>query len=186
MAEVVKNQREQAMRIAVLISITLVTFNAGFFYLSKLWFEDSKLAYQLGSVRVAFGVMTAIIAAASFTAALAPRQIGHGLAMVLGLGSIVAGFAALAHGMPGVMGVTLLVVGGLMPVLAWFSLRHSRGAWAFLIALLAVFGAVTLFGAPKVRGILGIGLWSALIVPGLLAVGTIALSMLRDQYRERV
>ena len=185
MPEVVTTPRAQATRIAVLIGITLLAFNAMFYFLSQMWFEGSKSAGDLGTARFAFGVMTAIIAAASFTAALAPRQIGHGLAAVLGLTSIVAGFAALAHGMPGVMGVTLLVAGALMPILAWYSLHLSRGAWSFLIAVFAVFGTVTFFGAPKVRGLLGIGLWTALIVPGLLVVGTIALAMLREDYRER-
>jgi hypothetical protein len=47
-----------------------------------------------------------------------------------------------------------------------------------------VFGTVDFFGAPKVRGLLGIGLWTALIVPGLQIISVIALTMLRGEYRE--
>jgi hypothetical protein len=87
--------------------------------------------------------------------------------------------------MPAVLPAALLVLGVLYPVLVWRSLEHSRGAWAFLISMCGVLAIVLLFGAPKVRGVLDIGLWTALIMPGLLAVATVGLAMLRVDYRER-
>lgn len=172
------------MQIAALIAGTLVTFNTGFYFLSALYLADSSDAV-INGIRGAFLVMTALVAVASFIAALAPRALGHGLACLLGVASIVAGCGAIAHDMPPVMGATLLIVGVLMPVLAWRSLLHSRAAWSFLIALTAVFGGVDFFGAPKVRALLGIGLWTALIVPGLQIVTVVALVMLKDEYRDR-
>jgi hypothetical protein len=83
------------------------------------------------------------------------------------------------------MGATLLIVGALMPMLVWRSLQHSRGAWALLIALTTALATVDFFGAPKVRGLLGIGPWTALIMPGLQIVTVIALTMLRREYREQ-
>jgi hypothetical protein len=44
---------------------------------------------------------------------------------------------------------------------------------------------VTFFGAPKIRHVLDIGLWHALIIPALMIVATIALGMVRDEYRGR-
>jgi hypothetical protein len=42
-----------------------------------------------------------------------------------------------------------------------------------------------LFGAPKVRAQVGIGLWIALIFPGMCVVATTTLASLRDDYRRR-
>jgi hypothetical protein len=184
MAEVVRTTRSQAMKLAVVIAGGLGSANTAFWFLSALYFGPNVSERGLDTARIAFLVLTLVIAVASFIAALAPRLLGHGIAFGLGAASLVAGVEAIHHDMPAVMGGTLLVVGGLMPVLAYKSLHHSRAAWAFLIALVAVFGGVDFFGAPKVRGLLGIGLWTALIVPGLQIVCVIALTMLRGEYRE--
>jgi hypothetical protein len=184
MADVVPTTRKQAMRMAVALSSTLLMVNVGFFILSGLWFDDHKDA-DLGLIRVAFGALTFLVCAASFGAALAPRLIGHLLGFVTGITAFVAGIAALSQGLPGVMGVTLLILGAIAPVLAFYSLQHSRAAWSMLISILAVFTLVTFFGAPKVRGVLHVGMWTALIAPALMLVAVIALSMLRGEYRER-
>jgi hypothetical protein len=181
---VVPTTQKQAMRMAIGLSTTLLIANAAFFFLSGLWFDDHKDA-DLTLIRLAFGALTFLVCAASFGAALAPRAIGHLIGLITGLTAFVGGIAALAQGMPYVMGVTLLVLGVVAPVLAYYSFQRSRAAWAVLIAILAVFTLVTFFGAPKVRGVLHIGLWSALIAPGLMLVAVIALSMVRAEYRER-
>ena len=180
----VRTTRRQAMQIAGLIGGALVTFNTGFYFLSGLYFGDSS-DVAVNGIRGAFAILTGTIGVASFLAALAPRLLGHGISAVLGVLAMVAGIEALAHELPGVMGITLLGVGALMPTLAWLSLHHSRSAWAFLISTAAVLGLVLFFGAPKVRGLLGVGLWTALIVPGLLTVSVIALAMLKAEYAER-
>jgi predicted permease len=92
---------------------------------------------------------------------------------------------ALSKGLPPVMGTTMLVVGLVVPVLTWRSWNHSRPAWAFLIALVAVFGTVDFFGAPKIRALLHVGLWHAMILPGLQIVCVMALAMVRGEYRDR-
>jgi hypothetical protein len=174
------------MQIAMLIGGAVVVLNVAFFFLSDLYYDrPNPIATPIMRARATFAALTAILAAASFTASLAPRLIGHSLAAVLGAASIVAGIGAFSQGMPMVLGATLLIVGVLMPTLAYFSLHHSRAAWAFLIALVAVFGGVDFFGAPKVRGLLGVGLWTALILPGLQFVAVVSLTMLRGEYREK-
>jgi len=110
---------------------------------------------------------------------------GHLIPMLLGATHLVAGVAAFWHGAPGVLGMTLLVSGVLMPVLVVFSSQGSRPAWAFLIAICGVFAVVEFFGAPKVRGALDVSLWITMILPGLNAVAVAALASLRGEYVER-
>jgi uncharacterized membrane protein YhdT len=83
-----------------------------------------------------------------------------------------------------VLPATLLIAAGLFALLIRYSLQRSRAAWASLASLCVVFGVVMLFGAPKIRGMVGVGMWIALIVPGLLGVATAALTMIRRDYRE--
>lgn len=185
MADVAPTTFKQRMQMAGVIAGAAITFNTMFWVGSHFYFKDRPLeAPDAGSVRFAFLLMSAIVAAMAYGAALAPRLIGHGLALVMAVASFVGGIAALSKGMPPVMGVTMLVLGGLLPALTWKSLHHSRAAWSFLIAVVAVFAAVCFFGAPKIRHILGIGLWHAMILPGLQIVCVIALSMLRGEYRD--
>jgi hypothetical protein len=114
-----------------------------------------------------------------------PRVTGHLIPTLLGVGHLIAAVAVFIHGAPSVLPMTLFVSGVLMPVLAGYSLRGSRAAWAFLVALCGVFAVVELFGAPKLRGALDIGLWITMILPGLNAVATAALASLRGDYVER-
>ncbi|GEM_PF-6986889 len=114
-----------------------------------------------------------------------PRLLGHALTVIVGVCSFGAGIAALAAGLTGVLGVTLLIIGGLLPVLAHFSWRYSRAAWSVMISTLVVFGAVTFFGAPKIRGILHVPLLVAMIIPAVLITGVIALAMIRGDYHDR-
>ncbi len=185
MTEVASTPFKQRMQMAGVIAGAAITFNVLFSVASHFYFKDKPLeAADVGSVRFAFALMSIIVAGAAYCAALAPRLIGHGIAFVMGAASLVGGFAALSKGLPPVMGTTMLVIGGLIPALAIKSLQHSRSAWSFLIAIIAVFAAVCFFGAPKIRHLLGIGLWHAMIFPGLQIVAVIALSMLRGEYKD--
>lgn len=179
----VQTTRKQAMQIAGTITATLLLFNAAFYFVSNLWFEDHPDA-DLAKIRFAFLVLTVIVAAASYGAAVAPRLIGHLLALGIGVGAFVGGIGALSAGLPGVMGVTLLIVGVVMPAVAHFSFRRSRPAWSMLLSMLAVLATVTFFGAPKIRVVLHIGLWTALILPGLMIIAVIALAMVRGEYHQ--
>lgn len=109
--------------------------------------------------------------------------VGHGLAIAIGLANLSGGIAAFASGQPAVLALTLLIAGLLIPVLVLQSLAHSRPAWAFLIALVAVFGGTTLFGAPKISHLLGIGLGYALLIPAVKTACVISLAMVRDEYQ---
>ncbi len=110
------------------------------------------------------------------------RLFGHALTVVVGVCSLVAGVAAIRADLPGVLGATLLILGGLLPVLAHFSWRYSRAAWSVMISTLVVFGAVTFFGLPKIAGVLHVHMVVALVIPIVLIAGVLALANVRGEY----
>ena len=185
------------MRVAILCGVALVAVNAFFYFLSDSYFGShhqivggatvaSFSPEQVRHIRVVFGGITAVIALVSFVAGLRPREVGHLLPTVLGLCNLVGGIAAAFSNLPGVLGATLFVAGVLMPVLALSSYRHrARPAWAFLGSMCGVFAVVSLFGAPKLRGILDVSLWTTMIFPGLYLVADVTLYALRDDYVDR-
>jgi hypothetical protein len=184
-------------RIAILTVIAFVALNIAFYLLSGSYFEShhevvagvgSMPAYsadQAMHVRTMFAVFSAVVAVFAFAAAVRPRVVGHLIPVVLAAGYLVAAVAGFTHNAPAVVGMTLMVAGVLMPVLAWHSFHRSRPAWAFLVAICAVFAVVELFGAPKVRGALDLSLWLTMILPGLNVVAVAALVSLRAEYLER-
>lgn len=185
-------QREpaSAAQIAGIVVVSTVVTNIAFYFLSGLYFEDRTAIYggvtadHIMGVRFAFGVFTGSVAIASVIASLQPRLVGHAIAALAGILALVAGVAAFSKGLTPVLPSALIVSGLVLFLLVWKSLERVRGAWSFLIGMTSVFSAVLLFGSTKIRGALDIGLWTALIIPGLLAVATVALTMTRDDYRD--
>jgi hypothetical protein len=178
--------------VAVIAGVSVIALNAIFLLLSWRYFlgkradlmaEPISDAHIMG-VRLAFAAFTATIGVGVVAATVSPRWVGHGIAGALALGSIIAGFFALGTSIPMVLGVTLLFLGLIVPLMIWQSLVYSRAAWSFLLSTCAVLGLILMFGAPKVRGLLGIGLWTAMIIPGLLVLGAVALGLARRDYRE--
>ena len=188
---------EQTQRTAIICAGAFVALNAVFYVLSGSYFDShrqvvpgvgSMPAYspeQMTHVRMTFAMFSGVVAVFGFAAGIRARAIGHLIPLLLGAAHLVAGVVAFSHEAPAVLGTTLLVSGILMPVLAWFSLHGSRPAWAFLIAICGVFAVIELFGAPKVRGALDVGLWVTMILPGLNTVAVAALVALRGEYVER-
>jgi hypothetical protein len=178
--------------VAVIAGISVIALNAIFLLLSWRYFIGKRAdvmaapisdAHIMG-VRIAFAAFTATIGVGVVAATLSPRWVGHGIASAMALGSIIAGIAALGTSIPTVLGVTLILLGVLVPLMVWRSLIYSRAAWSFLLSTCAVLGLILMFGAPKIRGLLGIGLWTAMIIPGLLVLGAVALGLARRDYRE--
>jgi len=180
--------RQVASRTATVIGALALALNAAFYFLSSSYFDSHRLpgdivdTTALGKARTAFAILSLVVGAAAFGASLAPKLVGHITAVVLGLGALVAGVEAYSSHLPAVMIAVLITVGVLLPTLAHFSWRGSRGAWSFLIAIIAVFGTVTFFGSPKVRNVLGVGFWSAMIIPAIQYVAMSALWMVRGDY----
>lgn len=111
------------------------------------------------------------------------RTAGHVLAFLVGVASFIGGIAGLFSSLPTVMGMTLLVVGLVLPVLAWRSLAYSRGGWSFMVSLLAILATVTFFGAPKIRHVLDIPLGVAFLLPAIMITAVVALAQVRADYR---
>jgi len=178
------------MQIAGIVVVAAVITNIAFYFLSGMYFEDRSAIYggvtpeHISSVRGAFGVFTGSVAIASVIASLAPRLTGHAIAAAASIAALIAGVAAVSKGITFELPAALIVSGIVLAVLVMKSLQRARGAWAFLIGMTSVFAAVLLFGSTKIRGALDIGLWTALIIPGLLAVATVSLAMVRDEYRD--
>jgi hypothetical protein len=133
-----------------------------------------------------FLAFTTLVAGIACAAVILPRQVGHVLAVVLAAASIAGGGAAFYKHMTPVLPVTLLVAGSLMAFLAAKSWQGERAAWSFLISICAVMFVCLFFGAPKVRGTIGVGIWIALILPGLFAVATVALAVEYERYRSKL
>lgn len=179
-----------ATRISLIILGVAVVLNAAFIFLSGAYFADRAAihgpvgAAEISSVRIAFGVFTGLTALGACAAVFFPRIVAHGIPLAASLAAFVAAAAGYNKGLHIVLPVTLAIVGALLPVLVWKSFEKSRAGWAFLCAMVACLAVVMLFGSTKIRNVVGIGLWYAMIVPGLLAVGTAALAMIRRSYRE--
>jgi hypothetical protein len=173
----------------------VVFLNIAFFVLSNAYFGDkSQFVPNVGevpmfsdaeitSIRIAFVVFTLIVAIATVAAAIAPHPVGHAIMAVMAAASLAGGAGAALRGLPGVLAVTEIVLGAVLILLVVLSLQGHRAAWSFLVAIAAVYAIVLFFGAPKVRNVLGIGLWTTLVLPGLNVVALVSLILCRARYR---
>jgi hypothetical protein len=176
------------VQLATLLGIAVLVLNAGFFFLSDAYFDDRAKRFgaqelgRLSAARIDFAIFTIVVGGGALLAGRYPRVVAHSIAAVAALLSLVAAPYAMHYGLA--LGFALLVVAGTFAALIRLSLRRSRAAWSYLAALCAVFCLVLMFGAPKIRNLVGIGMWLAMIAPGLLGVATAALRAIRDDYRE--
>jgi len=179
-----------AMRISLIIVGVAVLLNGLFMYLSGAYFADRVAIHgpvsgaEITSVRMAFAAFSGLTALGACAAVYFPRLVAHGIPLAASLAAFIAAAAGYSKGLHIVLPVALLVVGLLLPLLVWKSYEKNRAGWAFLSGMVAILAVVMLFGSTKVRNVVGIGLWYAMIVPGLLAVGTAALAMIRRSYRD--
>ena len=184
----VPEQRRAVLEAAIAAVVAFVFFNGAFYWLSGNYFQAHFGEYtpeRMSHVRMVFALASAVIIAVNFLIGLHRRIGAHALAIVLGASNLVGGVASLVTGLPMVLGITQLIAGALMPVLAWFSYRQRRAPWAFLVGMCGVFAVVDMFGAPKIGTVLAINLWTTMIIPGLYAVACVALIQLRGGYAER-
>lgn len=197
MLRAMSTDNEQNKGVAIICVVAFLAANAAFYFLSDSYFDSHRQIVvgkgsvptfspdEMTAVRISFAVFAGVIAVTSFFAGIRARLTGHLLPLLLGAIHLVASVASFNHGLK-VLGVTLLLVGGLMPVLSWQSYFHRvRPAWAFLVAICGVFAVAEFFGAPKIRGAVDISLWITMILPGLNVVTAFALISLRGEYVER-
>lgn len=181
----------QATQIAVVIGIIAVAANGLFFFLSNAYWTDRVKRFGeaelagLGPSRMHFAVFSATIAAGAIAAVFAPRLVAMGVAALTSLAAFAGAYGAFSRDLPMVVGIAALIVGAAIPTFLWLASQRSRAGWAALASSLAVLATVMLFAAPRIRALLGGGLWTAMIIPGILAIGTIALVLIRREYGTR-
>lgn len=108
--------------------------------------------------------------------------VGHGIPAALGIAALIAAFFSYQSEIQITLTVALIISGALLPLLSWLSINRSRAAWSFLISLSIVFGIMTLFGAPKIRTLIGVHMAVALVIPGLFALAAVALAAQSHRY----
>ena len=183
-----------AVQLTVVFLVAAVALNVAFFFLSGVYYDDKRASQGLlttitastvNGTRFSFGLFTGSVTLALIATSFVPKWASHGLVGVTAIASLIASAFAIRAGMPGALWMALLVIGVMLPFLIWQSLVKSRAAWSFMCAICYVLAVVLLFGAPKVRAQVGINLWTAMIIPGLLAVAAVGLTMIRRDYRDR-
>lgn len=182
-----------AVQMTIIIGVSVLLLNLLFYFLSGLYYDDKRATQGMMSTitdgtvsgtRVSFALFTGLTGISLIASQFAAKWIGHLIAGALGLAAMIGAVFAGRAGMPLALTVSLVVIGLAYPALAVLSLlKQSRGAWAFLCSMCWVFAIVMLFGAPKIRSQVNIGLWTAMIIPGLLAAAGTALTMIRRDYR---
>jgi hypothetical protein len=182
-------------RLTIFSVVAFVAVNIAFFILSVGYFGSHRevvnglsTPYSDAAVmhtRMAFALSAAVVTVVTFVVGLDRRLLGHVLIGVLGGAMAIGGVVAVIHGLPIALIVLLMLPGGLMPVLALSSYRRARPAWGFLFAMCGVFAFASLFGAPRLRDILGVSLWTTMMVPALYAVGAVTMYLLRYDYVDR-
>lgn len=190
-AELPSNPTSSVKQLASIVAGSVLFANLAFFFLSERYFADRVAKHGAGELahlpgtRLHFAIFTAVVGIGLIGAIARPLWVGHGLATLGGAVALVGGVAALQTDIPSVLGASLLIIGVIIPVVAWSSYRGgSRAAWAFLVSLAGTLGLITMFGAPTLGRLLGTGMWTAMILPGVLAVATTALLALSERYPE--
>ncbi len=183
-----------AVQLTVVFLVAAVALNVAFFFLSGVYYDDKRASQGLlttitastvNGTRFSFGLFTGTVTLALIATSFVPKWASHVLVGVTAIASLIASAFAFRAGMPGALWMALLVIGVMLPFLIWQSLVKSRAAWSFMCAICYVLAVVLLFGAPKVRAQVGINLWTAMIIPGMLAVAAVGLTMIRRDYRDR-
>src|ERR1700690_1324174 len=95
--------QQLAMRNYAILAGCVVALNAAFFALSD-WYYDGDAGLQPRLEWLGFTMTLFVVAKAAH---LKPREVGHGLAAMLGLTLLGLGLAAIKHGMTPVLCATL-------------------------------------------------------------------------------
>ena len=110
--------------------------------------------------------------------------IAHVIPAVAGVAALIAAVFAQQSHIQITLTVALVIAGGLLIALSYFSLMRSRAAWSFTISLSVVLAIMTLFGAPKIRTLVGIHMGVALVIPVLFFVAAGMLSTMGRRYNK--
>lgn len=117
----------------------------------------------------------------------------HGLTLVLGVALLLLGLAAILvdnrlQQAPSVIAypifASLLLTGACTMWLSWLSLRRSRAAWSFLLAICGTLAVALFFASPRFRASFDLSWPMAMMASGVFALATILLVALAPRYRQ--
>ena len=181
-------------RVFVVIAIAAAFLVAVFYVMALRYYQARTASFVPGSGEVILSakarvlkalpsfVTFAVVGGALVGAAVSwPRRASLALPLVLGTLALLGAVMGWGH----VPALTIIVLASTfaLTLLGVRSMtRGSRAAWAMAIALTGVLGVVTLFGAPKMRTLMGLEIWFVLLIPALCAAATTALSLTSDSY----
>lgn len=116
-----------------------------------------------------------------------PGAIGAYLGIGLGLGFLVLGVLGglRAYPLPFPLVLGMVLVGALQIICSWLTLRRARVAWSFAVSMSGTIALVCLFGAPKIRDAMEVGIGVAVLPSVLAAVTTVFLAMAADAISSR-
>ena len=115
-----------------------------------------------------------------------PGAIGAYLGVGLGIGFLILALWGLgSDALPFPLILGMILVGALQVVCSWLTLRRARVAWSFAVSMSGTIALTCLFGAPKIRDAMEIGIGVAMLPSVLAAVTTIFLAMAADAISSR-
>jgi len=116
-----------------------------------------------------------------------PGAVGTYIGMVFGVGLLVLGISSgfRAEPLPVPLIIALCLAGVLEALLCWQTLARSRVAWSFAVTLSGTAGLVCLFGAPKIRDVMGVSFFLAMLPVVVAASVTILLGVAAEDVAAR-
>jgi hypothetical protein len=119
--------------------------------------------------------------------ATSPGAIGSYLGMGIGFGLLVLGVLGQLRSdpLPFALVLAMCLFGALECVVSWLTIRRQRVAWSFAVSLSGTMALACLFGAPKIRDAMDVGIGLAVMPSLLAAVTTVLLAMAADAISAR-
>jgi hypothetical protein len=117
-----------------------------------------------------------------------PGAVGAYIGMLVGVGFVVLAVvgAVRADRLPVPLILAMLAAGAAEVLLCWRTLRRSRVAWSFAVALSGTIALACLFGAPKIRDAMEVGIAIAAIPTLLATLATVLMAMVAEEISSRV
>ena len=119
--------------------------------------------------------------------ATSPGAIGAYLGMGIGLGLLVLGVLGglRTDPLPFALVLAMCLFGAMEGVVSWLTIRRQRIAWSFAVSISGTMALACLFGAPKIRDAMEVGIGLAVLPSLLSAVTTVLLAMAADEISAR-
>ena len=194
MVETVPTSRARELKAVFIIAwIAAVLLVAAFFVLGRLYFTErmgtmddfaakAAATAQVRALMPSFAGFAIVLCGGIACAVLWPRVIGHAASIAVALAAGVGCFAVTRTPLPTLLSIVLGTVAALLLILGRMSLRGDRAAWAFITAMTGVMGLCTVFGAPKMRELIGVNIWITMLIPAMAVIGVVGLRKLGPSY----